>query len=457
MLVTGLVSVAIGAIAALAIERFTGGGQGGYLVRAVFDNSSFVIPGEDVKVAGVKVGTIQAVQLTPENKAALVLRIDSPQFQPFRTDAHCEIGLETLLGEQFVQCTPTQPRGAGVPPAPPLPAIPSGADKGQHLLPVQNTTTPVGFDLLQDITRLPQQQRLQLIISGLGAGLAGNGQELNAALLRADPALQQTDRVIAVLASQDRLLARLTDESDRVLAPLATQRAHIGGFIQHTARVALAAAQQGQALEQNFQDFPPFLRQLQPAAVRLTNLAEQMTPALQSLHAQAPTINAAVSGLGPLAKSSIPALQTFGDVAQRGETVFPRANRVARQLLRLGRPLVPLATDIAALASSFDNAGGIEDVMRFIYYYAGTVNGETALGHYIRSLVELGAAAQRSPQSPLTSGCGCGATFASTTGRTPQGTVTTGAAPLRGASRSAVPDQSASAAAKALLDYLLRP
>ena len=149
-----------------------------------------------------------------------MLQITNRRFVPFRTDAHCEIGIESLLGEQFVQCTPTQARPAGVPPPPALAAIASGPDKGQHLLPVQNTTTPVGLDLLNDITRLPEQERLRLIISGLGAGLAGNGQELNAALQRADPALQQTDRVIAVLASQDRTLARLTDESARVLAPL---------------------------------------------------------------------------------------------------------------------------------------------------------------------------------------------------------------------------------------------
>jgi phospholipid/cholesterol/gamma-HCH transport system substrate-binding protein len=427
---TALVCVAIGAVVALAVQRLTGGGGGGYLVRAVFDNSSFVIPGEDVKVAGVKVGTIRSVQLTSDNKAALVLRIDDARFRPFRTDAHCEIGIESLLGEQFVQCTPTQPPTPGDARPQPLPAIASGPNKGQHLLPVQNTTTPVGFDLLQDIQRLPQQQRLQLIISGLGAGLAGNGQELNAALLRADPALQQTDRVIAVLASQDRTLARLTDESARVLAPLSAQRAHIGGFIQHAGRVALATAQQGQALEQNLRDFPPFLRQLTPAAQRLTNLSEQFAPALQELQAQAPAINASVNGLGPLADTSIPALQALGRFAQRGETVFPRVNTLAKQLLRLGRPLVPLASDLAALATSFDNAGGIEDVMRFIYYYAGTVNGENAAGHYLRTLVEVSGCLPRT--SFLNQSCA--ATFGGTN---------------VAAARDASPRQ--------LLDYLLRP
>ncbi len=401
----------VAVVIVLGVKHYTSGNSTGYMVRAVFDNSSFVIPGEEVKVAGVTVGTIHAVQLTQQNKAAVVLQISNRNFVPFRTDAHCEIGIESLLGEQFVQCTPTQPHAAGVPAAQPLPAISSGSDKGEHLLAVQHTTTPIGFDLLTDINRLPEQERLRLIISGLGAGLAGNGQELNAALQRADPALQQTDKVIAVLASQDRELARLTDESARVLAPLAAQRQHIGGFVQHVATVATASAHEGQAIQQNFRDLPPFLRQLRPAARRLNGLALQLTPALSSLQAQAPAINAAVTHLGPLAKTSIPAFQTLGNVAQRGETVFPQAHQVSEQLLTLSKPLLPLATDIGAVAQSFDNAGGIEDVMRFIYYYTGSVNGEDSLGHYIRALVELKQCVVRSPS--LTPGCG--ATFGSTT------------------------------------------
>lgn len=395
---TGLAGLAVIVIVVvLAVGRLTDTGtSGGYMVRAIFDNSSFVIAGEEVKVAGVDVGTIRAVQLTPDNRAALVLQITNRRFEPFRADAHCQIGLESLLGEQFVQCTPTQPRAPGAAAPAPLPAIRAGPSQGQHLLPVTDTTTPVGLDLLNNIMRLPQRERLRLIIAGLGAGLDGNGQELNAALRRADPALQETDKVIAVLAGENRTLARLTDESAQVLAPLAAQRAHLGGFIRHAGTVAVASAQEGAAIQQNLADFPPFLRQLKPAADRLSHLATQMSPALQSLAAHAPAINAALRGLGPLADSSIPALKTLGSVAQRGQTVFPKAHAVAAQLLALGKPLLPLATDIAAIAQSFDNAGGIEDVMRFIYYYAGSVNGEDSLGHYIRSRVALGNIQRRS-------------------------------------------------------------
>jgi phospholipid/cholesterol/gamma-HCH transport system substrate-binding protein len=453
-LITLVLFLVIGAAIVLGIERFTGGGSSGYLVRAVFDNSSFVIPGEQVKVAGATVGTIHAVQLTEQNKAALVLQITNRRFVPFRADAHCQIGLESLLGEQFVQCTTTQSHPPGTPAASPLPAIASGPDKGQHLLPVQNTTAPVGLDLLNNIMRLPQRERLSLIINGLGAGLAANGQELNAALLRADPALQQTDKVIAVLARQDRLLANLTDESARILAPLAAQRAHLGGFIRHAGAVAVASAQEGQAIEQNLQDFPPFLRQLKPAADRLSGLAGQMTPALQSLQAQAPAINASVARLGPLAKVSIPALKSLGTVAQRGESVFPAVNRVARQLLKLATPLLPLASDIAGIARSFDNAGGIEDVMRFIYYYTGSVNGEDALGHYIRSLVTITGSSQRVP--PANASASQSALFACVTGTNACSANATTFKPAPAAS-AAAPHSAQAHAAKALLSYLLAP
>jgi hypothetical protein len=205
-----------------------------------------------------------------------------------------------------------------------------------------------------------------------------------------------------------------------------------------------------------------------------------MTPSLQALQAQAPAINASISGLGPLAKSSIPALQTLGNVAQRGETVFPRINGVAQQLLSLGKPLLPLATNIAALATSFDNAGGIEDVMRFIYYYTGSVNGEDAVGHYLRSLVTI-----QGCQRTYTPTSGCQSTFWGTTlGRNPPptpraatdqaGTPSTATKVASTASRatkasvqdqtlirklvtSASMSQSATGSAKALLDYLLRP
>ena len=116
-----------------------GDGGGTYRVRAIFDSASFVVPGEDVKVAGVKVGTIDSLDVTPDNKAGGRAADRRPRLPGLQQDARCTIRPQSLIGEKFVACVPTQPRGAGAQPPPALQKIDSGDGEGQYLLPVANT------------------------------------------------------------------------------------------------------------------------------------------------------------------------------------------------------------------------------------------------------------------------------------------------------------------------------
>jgi len=411
-LIVALAGLAIGIGGALALGA-GGDDKGGYLVRAVFDNGSFVIPGEDVKIAGVKVGSIKDVELTHTNKAAVILQIDDPAFQSFRKDAHCAIRLQSLIGEQYVECEPTQLHagGKGIPAA--LEEVPKGDPAaGQHVLPVENTSTPIGVDLLNNIMRLPEQQRFHLIISELGAGLAGNGEELRAALKRSSPALQELNKVVKTLADDNEVLGRLVDESATDLAPLAKERKQLGEFINHAGSVGAASAERGDDLEANFAKLPAFLEQLKPAADRFAALADQMTPALGELHAQAPAINESVKQLGSFSDSAQDAVVSLGDVADQGRKTFPAAKDLAKRLSDFAPTLRSVAGDLSGITSTFDNAGGVESLMRFIYFYTGAVNGEDKFGHYVRTLANITPCARAG-----TSAQGCESTF-DTTGET---------------------------------------
>src|ERR687898_374405 len=83
--------------------------QDAYHVRAIFDNASTLVPGEDVKVAGVPVGVISDLNVTHDNRAAVTLRIDDTGFVPWKRDAQCKIGSQGLIGEKFVDCEPGPP------------------------------------------------------------------------------------------------------------------------------------------------------------------------------------------------------------------------------------------------------------------------------------------------------------------------------------------------------------
>ncbi len=65
-------------LAVVLLATSAGGSSSGYTVRAIFDDAGNVIPGEDVKIAGVKVGTVDSVTPTPQAKAAVVLDIRNP-------------------------------------------------------------------------------------------------------------------------------------------------------------------------------------------------------------------------------------------------------------------------------------------------------------------------------------------------------------------------------------------
>ncbi len=184
---------ALVAVVLLSVSGCGGSGGGGYTVRAIFDDAANMIPGEDVKIEGVKVGVVGPVTPTPQQKAAVELDIENAGFQDFRADASCTIEPEALIGEKFVNCLPTQPRAEGTPLPPPLHKIPSGHEgEGQYLLPVTNTSSPVDIDLLGDINRLPVRERFTIIINELGAGLAGRGSDLNVVVRRAGPGAART-------------------------------------------------------------------------------------------------------------------------------------------------------------------------------------------------------------------------------------------------------------------------
>jgi ABC-type transporter Mla subunit MlaD len=378
----------IGGLAALLVTAGVLAGAGGgdaYRVRAIFDSAAFVVKGEDVKVAGVRVGTIDSLAVTPDKKAVVVLDITDPAFQDFRRDATCRIRPQSLIGEQFVECQLTQPRAATEQPPPPLQRIDSGEGKGQYLLPADQTSSSVALDLVADINRLPVRQRLTLILNELGVGLAGRGSDLNDVLRRSAPTLQELDKVLNLLASQNRTLQKLAVDSDASLAPLARERRHVSGFIASSSKVAAATAERRAALEASLQKLPTFLSELKPTMQRLGDLADEMTPALTDLHAAAPGVNELVRQMGPFSKQATPALTRLGDVAVPGIPAIRASIPITRDLRAFAQQLRPVGAQLAAVVDSFRRNDGIPNLMDFVYYQALAVNGFDSFGHFLRA------------------------------------------------------------------------
>ena len=378
--------VAVLLVAALAALLVVVRGEDeAYRVRAIFDNAGFIIAGEDVKVAGVVVGAIEDVEVTPDFKAAIVLRIDDPGYRDFRADARCIVRPQSLIGERFVECEPTQARGVGAEAPGPLRRIEDGPGEGQRLLPVEGTSKSVDLDLLGNIMREPQRERLSIILGELGVGLAGRGADLDAVIRRANPALREVDEVLALLARQNDRLEQLAVDSDTIMAPLARERRRVSSAIENMSEVGAATAERRADLEASIARLPRFLHELRPTMTRLGALADEMSPVVSDLGDVAPDINRFLLELGPFSEAGIPALDSLGEAAQIGQPAVEASLPVVRDMRALASVSRPVGRTLAAVLESFQANDGIGRLMEYIFFQATAVNGFDSFGHYLRA------------------------------------------------------------------------
>jgi len=373
--------VAASAIVALVLGVGASDDSGaGYEVHATFDNVSGAVEGEDVKIAGARVGSIKELDVTPEKKAIVEFEIEEPGFAPFHTDAHCTIRPQSLIGEKFVECDP------GTPDAPALDEIPDGQDgAGQAMLPLEQTSSPVDLDLINDIMRLPYRSRLALLINEFGTALAGRGQELNAVIHRANPALRQTDKVLQILANQNRTLAQLAVNGDRALGPLARERERVGNFIVKANETAQATAERRGELGESLEKLPRTLSELKPTMKDLGALSDEMTPVISDLGDAAPGLNRFILALGPFSRQSEPALESLGDAVDVGGPALVDTEPLLDDLRDFGVDANPVSRNLNRLLGSFDETGGIERLMDYILFQTTAINGFDSLSHYLRA------------------------------------------------------------------------
>ncbi len=351
---------------------------GPYTVRAIFDDASYAATGEDVKIAGADVGEITGLGVTQANRAAVTITIHSSDFTPFYANAHCEIRPESLIGDEYVNCSP------GTSSHRQLTRIPRGTGAGDYYLPVTQTSSPIDTDIVQDISTEPVRESLAVIIGELGTGLTARGSDLNAVIRRANPALGNTDRVLKILDAQDRTLARLADNSESVLAPLARERRQIAGFVTNANTTAVATARRARDISTTFRRFPTFLRQLRPLEADLGTLSDQGTPVMNELGQSAGSLGDQFAELTPFARSARTALVDLGSAAQHSQTALVDSRPLAQRLLTLGREADPSATSLKALLQSLNSTGGIEQLMNLLYEGTAAGNGFNKLGHYVR-------------------------------------------------------------------------
>lgn len=390
-----LLVFAVGAAAA-AGTLGAGGSEPAYRVDAIFDSTANLIPGQDVKIAGARVGTVRDIELTPRRKARIQMEVEEG-FAPFRADAECTIRPQSLIGEKFVQCHP------GTPDARPL------ADAGDEAptVPLRSTHSPVDLDLVFAALREPYAQRLAIILNELGTGVAGRADDINAAIRRANPALQEVNDVLRMLDRDRAALGRLVEQSDTVIAELARRRERVASFIERSDRVAREVAGRRDDLGRVIERLPPLLDELEPTADRLAAFASDATPTLRDLRAAAPGAEELLADFEPVADAARPALRKLAETSRVGRRAVRGARPVADRLKPVAEILPPITRLAADLGESLRDNGAVENLLLFFFYGTGAQARFDRFSHILPSY-QIAGTCQAYAREPVP---GCSARF----------------------------------------------
>lgn len=300
-------------------------------------NAFGLVEGSELRIAGVKAGTITDLDITPQ-KTALVTFEVGPEFPHLKADASCSSEPQSLIAEYFLDC---QPGDAERELEEPIPAA-------------RNQTT-VQNDLVQNTLREPFKRRLQLIINEFGTALIGNPENLNAAIRAGAPALREFRKVLKILGRQNRIIAQLNADNDVIFQKLADRREDVVRFVDEAEDAGRISAERREDLSQNFDLLDDFLFELRPVMVELGNLAREQTPLLTDLHAAAPGLNRLAGNLPRFNNASRVSLTSLGRASQVGKRAMRKAKEEIAQLNRTSKKAYPAANIVASFLQNLDN------------------------------------------------------------------------------------------------------
>ena len=190
-LATGLLVVAIGNLSFGEKEEY----------QAVFSDATGVVDGDDIRVAGVKVGSVQDVDIVDRTNALVTFEVDSAQQLTDSTRA--TIRYRNLVGQRYIALT----QGAG----PDTPMQEGQAIPLSRTAPALDLTVLFnGFKPLFEALSPADVNKLAYEIITVFQGEGGTLESL----------LAHTASVTTTLAGRDQVIGRLIDNLNEVMVTL---------------------------------------------------------------------------------------------------------------------------------------------------------------------------------------------------------------------------------------------
>ena len=211
LIVFAVVTTLATALLVVTIGNITFGSSKDY--KAVFVDATGVNPGDDVRIAGVKVGSVKKVDIYERARALITFSVDSGDKLASRT--HATIRYRNLVGQRYIALTDEVPQGgATLQPGATIPV--SQTSPALDLTVLFNGFKPL-FQALSpnDVNTLSYE--IVQVFQGEGGTL--------------DSLLAHTASLTSTLADRDKVINELIDNLNQVLAHVGQRDKQLSSLI----------------------------------------------------------------------------------------------------------------------------------------------------------------------------------------------------------------------------------
>jgi phospholipid/cholesterol/gamma-HCH transport system substrate-binding protein len=356
----------------LAVVLFSGGG--GHKYTLVFQNAGQLVPDNQVLVGGSPVGSVESIDLTDNNLAAVHVEVE----QELHEGTTATIRATSLSGvaNHYVSISPGPNSN---------PALEDGAELG-----LSSTTTPVDIDQFFNTFPPKVRQGLANFIKGNAEIYSGQGKKANNAYKYFGTALNRTSAFASELNADQRLLSRFIVSSARLTTAISGRGEQLSSAVTNATTAFDAIASQNENFDATLRELPPVLRQSNTTFVNLRAALDDLEPLVNTAKPATKELAPFLAELRPVFQKLIPFTHNLRLVVSRPG----KANDAADLLATLPR-VEQLASD--AFPHSEQAIKAFQPNLNFIRAYTPDLfNGLSKLGqvagyydgngHYVRAV-----------------------------------------------------------------------
>ena len=286
-------------------------------LKAVFESANSIKKNSPVRIAGVAIGKIKAIEPFEDSDAAVVTMQINDTGLPIHTDATAKIRPRIFLeGNFFVDLKP------GTPSAPTF-------DDGDTIT-IANTSTPVQLDQVLTALQDPTRTDLRTILDELGRGLKRGARSFNKAYADIAPAERSTSIVNE---------AFLGTEPERDLPRL----------ISGLARATEGLGRNEQQLQDLVTDFSTTMGAFAAESDNLRTTIRELGPTLDTTNVALARVNDALPSIRAFAVDILPGVRETPETIEAGFPWIAQTIQLVspEELQGLAQDLQPTSRDTA--------------------------------------------------------------------------------------------------------------